>query len=130
MATPKRNEVYKLTVTNSGGCDAKDSIRIVLNCDNSSLFVPNTFSPNGDGMNDIFYPRGNGIHTIVALKIFNRWGEVIFDKRNFAPNDPQSGWNGLYKGKLADTGTYTYLIEVICTSSQFLKYFGNINLIQ
>lgn len=128
--TSRQDILYRLLVTNNGGCVAEDSIRIIVTCNNSSVFVPNTFSPNGDGMNDIFYPRGKGIFSIRDLKIFNRWGEPVFEKRDFPPNDPSSGWTGMYKGKMAEVGVYTYYVEIVCNSSQVLKYFGNINLIQ
>jgi gliding motility-associated-like protein len=126
----RQDMLYRLLVTNIGGCVAEDSIRIIVTCNNSSVFVPNTFSPNGDGMNDVFYPRGKGIFSIRNIKIFNRWGESVFEKRDFAPNDPSSGWTGMFKGQKAETGVYTYYIEIVCNSSQVIKYFGNINLIQ
>jgi gliding motility-associated-like protein len=126
----RENRTYVLKVTNIGGCSASDTINIIVTCNGSSVFIPNTFSPNADGENDVFYPRGKGIYTIAAFRIFNRWGEVVFDKRNVAPNDASAGWNGTYKGRLAESGVYTYYIEVICNNNQLLKYLGNINLIQ
>jgi gliding motility-associated-like protein len=126
----REDRTYVLKVTNIGGCSASDTINIIVTCNGSSVFIPNTFSPNADGENDVFYPRGKGIYTIAAFRIFNRWGEVVFDKRNVAPNDASAGWNGTYKGRLAESGVYTYYIEVICNNNQLLKYLGNINLIQ
>jgi gliding motility-associated-like protein len=122
--------VYSLRVTNNGNCSAEDSIRVLVICDNSSVFIPNTFSPNADGMNDVFYPRGKGIYSIRYLQIYNRWGETVFEKKNFPPNDPTSGWTGMYKGRMADEGVYTYSIELICNGSQIVKHFGNISLIR
>lgn len=128
--TTRQDVLYRLLVTNNGGCVAEDSVRIIVTCNNSSVFVPNTFSPNGDGMNDVFYPRGKGLYSIRSLKIYNRWGEPVFEKRDFPPNDPSSGWTGMYKGKMAEVGVYTYYVEIVCNSSQVIKYFGNVNLIQ
>ena len=56
--------------------------------------MPNTFSPNGDGMNDVYYPRGRGINTIRSLRIFTRWGQMIYSRENFVANDPSTGWDG------------------------------------
>ncbi|MDB5191300.1 MAG: hypothetical protein JWQ96_863 [Segetibacter sp.] len=126
----RENATYSLKVSNATGCSAADSVRVIVSCGGSSVFVPNTFSPNGDGSNDVFYVRGKGIYSVQYLRIFNRWGEVIFDKKNLTVNDPSSGWNGTINGRPSDPGVYTYFMEVICNNNQLLKYVGNINLIQ
>jgi gliding motility-associated-like protein len=126
----RENTTYNLKVTNTTGCSATDSVRVIVTCGSSSVFIPNTFSPNGDGSNDVFYPRGKGIYNIQYLRIFNRWGQLVFDRKNLTVNDPASGWNGLINGKAADGGVYTYFMEVTCNNNQTLKYFGNLNLIQ
>ena len=68
-----------------------DSVTIIVTCDGKNLFVPNTFSPNGDGVNDQFFVSGKGLTTIQTMRVFNRWGQMVFEKRNFAPNDPKCG---------------------------------------
>ena len=71
----------------------------IANCNGGNLFLPNTFSPNGDGKNDAFYPRGSGIRKIKSLRIFNRWGETVFTATDFDANDETAGWKGSYKGQ-------------------------------
>ncbi len=130
VATPKNTTAYTIKVTDANGCVNSDVITIIVLCNDENIFIPNTFSPNNDGVNDWFYPRGKGLFKIQSMRIFNRWGEMVYQKANLTPNDPLSGWNGRYNGKLLNTDVYTYLIEVICENSEILTYKGNITLIQ
>jgi len=99
-------------------------------CTGQNFFVPNTFSPNGDGSNDVFYLRGTGIFRVKTLRIFNRWGEVVFENREVPVNNPGSGWNGNYKGKPAQSDVYIYQLEILCANGELIKYSGNIALIR
>ena len=92
--------------------------------------MPNTFSPNGDGNNDVFYPRGQGLFTIKTFRIFNRWGEIVFERANFLPNDATGGWDGRYKGQAASQDVYVYTIDVVCENKVLMHYKGNIALIR
>ena len=130
IASPKNTTTYTIKVTDANGCINKDDITIVVVCNDKNVFIPNTFSPNNDGVNDVFYPRGTGLFTIQSMRIFNRWGEMVFQKANLYPNDPTAGWNGRYNGKLLNADVYTYIIEIVCENSQVLSYKGNITLIQ
>jgi gliding motility-associated-like protein len=130
VASPAKTTTYTVEVSNSGGCKKTDDVTVFVLCDKGNLFVPNTFSPNGDGMNDILYPRGNGIYTIKSFKIFNRWGELMYDKNNFNANDAGYGWNGTYKGKLCSPDVFVYMIEVLCANGTPIGFKGNITLIQ
>jgi gliding motility-associated-like protein len=130
LAKPLKTTTYKVEVQNSGGCKKSDEVTVFVLCDKGNLFIPNTFSPNGDGMNDVLYPRGNGIYTIKTLKIFNRWGELVFEKNNFNANDPSSGWNGMFKGKICSPDVFVYMVEVFCENGTPFGFKGNISLIQ
>jgi len=99
-------------------------------CNDKNVFIPNTFSPNNDGVNDWFYPRGTGLFKIQGMRIFNRWGQMVFQKANLFPNDQFAGWNGKYNGKIQTSDVYTYIIEIVCENSEILTYKGNITLIQ
>jgi len=99
-------------------------------CTNNNYFVPNTFSPNGDGMNDVFYPRGNALTRIAHMQIFNRWGQLIFDRRNFSANDASMGWDGKVNGQLAPQDVYVFIVDFICENSQIVPYKGNVALIR
>ncbi len=127
---PSQTTEYTVDVMNAGGCKARDRVTIYVLCNNANVFIPNTFSPNGDGANDIFYPRGTGLFNIRSFRIFNRWGEVVFEKSNFKANDETSGWNGTYKGKKLDPDVFVYTIDIVCENNTLLTYKGNIALIQ
>jgi gliding motility-associated-like protein len=64
------------------------------------------------------------------MRIFNRWGEMVFQRANFAANDPSMGWDGTYKGRKADIDAYVYVIELICENSVVIPYRGNVTLIR
>jgi gliding motility-associated-like protein len=130
VASPKTTTTYNVLFTDDNGCRASDSIRIIIFCNDNNLYIPNTFSPNGDGMNDIFYPRGKGLARVRNMVIFNRWGQVVFERLNFMVNDPSAGWNGKFNGTKSNADVYTYIIEVVCENNNTIKYNGNISLIQ
>lgn len=130
LASPRSTTTYTIRVANSGGCSASDAVTVFVTCSNQNVFIPNTFSPNNDGVNDVFYPRGRGLYQIQSMRIFNRWGEMVYQRTNFAANDASAGWNGRYKGVSANPDVYTYIIEVICDNSEVIPFKGNITLIQ
>ena len=130
--TVKPNETtdYTVEVRNPGGCKTKDHVTVFVVCNGANVFIPNTFSPNGDGANDIFYPRGTGLFRIKTMRIFNRWGEVVYEKSNFMPNDASAGWDGTHQGQKLTPDVYVYTIEIICDNSGTLSFKGNVTLIQ
>ncbi|MEJ0102611.1 MAG: PKD domain-containing protein [Bacteroidota bacterium] len=128
-ATPKFNTTYHVLVIDSNGCRNTGAINIIVVCKDGNIFIPNTFSPNGDGSNDKFYPRGKGIDRVQVLRIFNRWGEVVFEKINFPVNDSGYGWDGTFKGKGPQPDVYVYQVEVYCTNGELIKFTGNVALI-
>ena len=128
-AGPKFDTFYQVYFTDNNGCSNTASIMVYVICKNANLFIPNTFSPNGDGSNDVFYPRGRGLERVKLLRIFNRWGEVVFEKRDFPVNDASSGWNGSFKGKTPQPDVYVYQAEVFCENGDIIKLNGNIALV-
>jgi gliding motility-associated-like protein len=130
IATPKYNTLYTVTSTDSNGCHNSGQVQVLVLCQGAKVFVPNTFSPNGDGSNDIFFVQGSGLARMKSLRIFNRWGEVVFEKRDFAVNDPSIGWDGMYKGQKAAPDVYIYQLEVFCENSDVIRFEGNVALIR
>lgn len=114
VTQPKTKINYVVTVKNQYGCEASDEIQIKLQCSQGFIYIPNSFTPNNDGKNDVFYIKGKGVGIIKSLKIFNRWGEMVFAKTNFAIDDRSAGWDGYYKGQLVPIGTYVYFAEFGC----------------
>ncbi|MBO9632715.1 MAG: PKD domain-containing protein [Chitinophagaceae bacterium] len=130
VASPKYDTKYIVQVTDSYGCTNAQGITVHVQCNDKNYFVPNTFSPNNDGHNDRFYPRGSNITRISSMKIFNRWGEILFERKNFAANDPAAGWDGTYKGKPANPDVYIYVIEFICENAAIVPFRGNVTLLR
>jgi gliding motility-associated-like protein len=127
---PVQSTEYTIEVKNEGGCRASDKISIYVLCDNTNVYVPNTFSPNGDGANDVFYPRGSSVFSVRSLRIFNRWGEAVFEKANFSANDASAGWDGTFKGEKLSPDVFVYALEVVCSNNQTLVFKGNVALIR
>ena len=86
--------------------------------------MPTGFSPNGDGNNDVLYVRGYGIETM-SLKIFNRWGELIFETIN-----QDIGWDGTYKGKPQEMEAYAYVLDVVFGDGSKVRKQGNVTLLR
>ena len=114
-----------LTVTNSDGC-SDDTIQVVPVEDNFAFYVPNSFSPNNDGKNEIFLPRVNDIVNY-ELIIYNRWGELIF-----YTNNPEIGWDGFIEGKPAPEGVYVWRIHYakIGTPDEMMVRNGTVTLVR
>jgi gliding motility-associated-like protein len=127
---PTQNTEYTVEVKNRGGCAARDRVTVFVICDGTNFFIPNTFSPNGDGVNEIFYPRGTGLFKIKNFKIFNRWGELMFEKNSFDANNPTYGWDGNFKGIQLNPDVFIYTIDIICNNKSVLTYKGNVALVR
>ena len=93
-------------------------------CGDIYVFVPNAFRPNGDGVNDLVYVRGQNISEI-QFKIFDRWGEMVFET-----NDQSIGWDGTFRGKPLDPDVYVYHLQVLCVDGQENLIKGNITLLR
>lgn len=130
IANPDLTTTYNVVVTDSNTCVSSADIRVNVVCSQENFFVPNTFSPNGDGSNDVFYPRGRGLARVHSMKIFNRWGQMVFDRRNFMANDPSAGWNGRVEGQPVPPDVYVYVVEFVCDNAQIIPFKGNVTLIR
>jgi gliding motility-associated-like protein len=129
-ATLTLAQEYTVLVTDSNNCTDTASILIKTICNEGSYFLPNTFSPNGDGVNDYFYPRGKGVYNIQSMSIFNRWGQLVFQRQNFPPNSETMGWDGNFNGHPAPSDAYVYIVEVICNNAQIVALHGNVTLVR
>ena len=129
ITTVSNNIEYTLTVKNIYGCFARDNLRLTAFCRNSQVFIPNAFTPDGDGLNDILMVRGTGI-TIKTFRIFNRWGELVFERKDFNPNDPRSGWDGKVRGVPASPDVFVYTAEVVCDNGIIYTYKGNTTILK
>ncbi len=110
IASPEKTTLYTVTVNQGSGCSATDSVLVEVIA-NLNLYLPNAFSPNSDGNNDILklYGDTDRIFTL-NLKIFNRWGEKVFEATDI--ETAVNGWDGTYMGKLLDPGVFAYQMAV------------------
>lgn len=109
---PTETMTYAITVIDSTGCRGSDKINITVNEENPA-YIPNAFSPDGDGTNDIFYVyAGQEIQLVKQLKIFDRWGNMVFAVNDALPNDPASGWDGTFQGKLMNAQVLVWMVEL------------------
>jgi gliding motility-associated-like protein len=128
VANPQSTTKYILTVVSGEGCTAKGEIIVKVYSD---IYIPNAFSPNADGTNDVFYVSG-GPHgsTIKNFSIFNRWGQIVFEVHNALPGDAAFGWNGSFRGMPALVGNYVYLITVTLAGGEQQIYNGTVLLLR
>lgn len=130
VITPHVNSKYTVTVTNQWGCKAQDDIDVIVSCDQNSLFVANTFTPNGDGVNDKFYPQGKGISEVKSFSVFNRWGQLLYRAENVPLNDPAYGWDGTYKNEPLKPDVFVYILDATCPTGEPVTIKGDISLIK
>ncbi len=126
---PSHTTTYYVTVTDQYGCQARDSITIrVLDvvCGEPYIYVPNAFSPNGDGQNDVLYVYANpALITKLHLMIYDRWGELVFETESL-----DKGWDGTYKGRKLDPAVFVYYLEATCINDETFVKKGNITLLK
>jgi gliding motility-associated-like protein len=129
-ANPKVTTTYKVIAATQYGCKSYDTVTVNVLCDESQLFIPNTFTPNNDGENDIFYPRGAGLKSISSFRIYNRWGEVVFERKGIQLNDASTGWDGTYKGQLLSPDVYVYIIDGVCERGETISWKGDVSIVR
>jgi gliding motility-associated-like protein len=112
LASPAQSTRYQLFVEDSNGCSYQATVFVAVD-QNLRVYIPNVFSPNGDGSNDIFYPNIYGpVERVETFRIFDRWGEQVFRQEDFQPNDPAFGWDGTFNGQLLNSAVFVYYLVV------------------
>lgn len=115
-----------LMMENDWGC--VDTVyKVVEVIDDLNIYIPNTFTPNGDGINDVFYVKGMGMQTEnYVLQIIDRWGNIVFETK-----DINQGWDGKVKGSPARDGTYTCFVKVVGANGEGRKeYKSHLNVLK
>ena len=127
VSTPPVDIEYILSITDAFGCKINDTAKIVViqyRCEEPEIFIPNSFSPNGDRTNDEIYVYGGQIKELL-FRIYDRWGEKVFETKQ-----PGKGWDGFYKGKRVTPGVFVYYVEATCYDNQKFFKKGNISVIR
>ncbi|GAB4490635.1 MAG: hypothetical protein OHK0019_09800 [Saprospiraceae bacterium] len=128
VAAPLQNTIYELQVTN-GACS--DSATIVVEVDKTRrIFAANVFSPNDDGLNDFFYLQSPDQGIIHLLRIFDRWGNVLFSSPTCVFNEISNGWNGSSDGKKLPPGVYLWQAEIEFPDGEKKVYSGDVTIVR
>ena len=130
-SNPLRDITYTVTATTAQGCIASDTVHITVLCSSESIFIPNAFTPNGDGLNERFGVLGVGFSLIKFFRISDRWGKVVFERRDVLPTDVSAFWTGIYPdGSPVVSGSYIYSIQVECATGLLFDYKGSVTLLR
>lgn len=126
IASPQMTTKYYLTITDSNGCISMDSVLITVEnmpC-NSDIFIPNAFSPNGDGQNDVLFANIKCIKNF-SIQIFDRWGNLVFET-----TDITKGWDGYYHGEIMNAAVFAYIVTATLVNKDEITKKGNVSLIR
>ncbi len=127
LVTPLDTILYLLTVTDANGCSAADSIRIsVQNPD--FIYIPNVFSPDGDGKNDFFgvFADTDKVRAVELLRVYDRWGSLVYESSEAPINDLTKGWNGTFREKLLIPGIYVWYATIRLADGMVLQKTGDV----
>jgi gliding motility-associated-like protein len=120
------NYTYKVLISNVAGCVDSASVTVSIFSTDPEIYVPNAFTPNGDGHNDFFKLVAPGIETLNIFRVYNRWGQVVFD----SPLSHSQGWDGNYNGKPLASGTFVWIVQGIDYTGKSLVRKGTVTLIR
>lgn len=127
---------YTVTATTALACGALTVTRniSIVDCarelEGCKAVLPTGFTPNGDGQNDILFVRSEDLASIKTFRVYNRWGQLLFEKIGGAPNDESAGWDGKYKGEICAPDIYMYYLEGKCTSGKNILEKGDVMIIR
>ncbi|MCR9289341.1 MAG: gliding motility-associated C-terminal domain-containing protein [Bacteroidetes bacterium] len=130
ISTPTEDIVYELIITDENGCTGSDEIELFVQ-KVRSIYTPNAFSPNNDGSNDFFTVfAGQNVDKVNTLQVYSRWGESLFEARDFTPNDISFGWDGNFNGEKMDAGVYVFFAEILFVDGHTEIFKGDFVLIR
>lgn len=129
LATPPRTQQYRVVAVSQAGCRAEAGILLIVDRD-IDVYVPNVFSPNNDGENDWFTVYANPKHVIniKALQIFDRWGNMVFQRTDFPPNQNEMGWDGSHRGDAMNPAVFVWYAELELADGTVELFKGDVTL--
>ena len=128
--TPLNTTGYQVNVLDTiTGCSDSDVIWVYVSKDRK-VFIPNAFSPDGNGLNDYLtiFADNASIRSIPSLRVFNRWGDLVFEKEDMLPNVETEGWDGYFNNKKMQSGVYIYVAEIEFIDGETEVFKGDITL--
>ncbi len=126
--TPFETTTYTVTVTTVPGCFTTDEVTVFVSKPDD-VFIPNVFSPNGDGFNDLFtIYTGSSVQAIKKFTIRDNFGSIVFEALDFIGNNFISGWDGSFRGKRVNPGAFIYHVQVEYLDGEIKDFFGTVTL--
>ncbi len=125
VALPPGNIRYTVTVSNDAGCFDNDTIQVKVFFVQPGFYIPNSFTPNGDGRNDLFRPILLGMKSLNRFAVYNRWGQMLFSTTTIG-----HGWDGSFAGKPQDSATFTWYVEGVDYKNRLVKQRGTVILLR
>ena len=127
---PLETTTYTIYVDDINGCLDTDEITIHVDRD-QSVYIPNAFTPNNDGINDVFMIFGNesAPPKVNSFHIYDRWGNKIYEANDFLANDPTNGWDGTFRGELHNPGVFVYYAIIEFFDGTEVLYEGDVTLL-
>lgn len=116
-----------IEIRNTGGCVATDQVFVPVR--KTNLYFPNAFDPNSNQDNYFTLFAGEGVERIVSLQIFGRGGQLMYERKDFPPNDPLTGWNGKWRGRQAPSGVYPWVARIRFLDGSVQHFSGNVTLV-
>lgn len=130
LVSPVITTAYTVSVTTSDGCADQDSLEIQIN-NTTGMYIPNVFSPNGDGINDVFaFTLSDDVERISSFSIFDRWGNLLYAIESVLPDDPSTAWDGTMQGQTLNPGVFTYRLVLLYKDGQVGVLYGDITLVR
>lgn len=124
---PLHTTTYTITVTDTFNCSKSANVTIFvteLSCNDTFVYIPNSFSPNGDGHNDVLFVRSAILEEFYFV-VYNQWGQKIFET-----SDLNTGWNGMFQGRECPNGVYDYYFKGTCIEGVLYEKRGNVMLVR
>ncbi|KAA3640618.1 MAG: hypothetical protein DWQ02_01795 [Bacteroidetes bacterium] len=130
-ANPEYTTSYTIRLFTQDGCSAQAFTTLFVDR-RISVFVPNAFSPNGDGINDLLsiYAAETNIKRIKSFQVFDRWGANVFYVEDFLPNDPNIGWDGTFRGKYLNPAVFTWIAEIELSDGRIALFQGDVAIVR
>jgi gliding motility-associated-like protein len=130
IAAPVTTTVYTVTVEDERGCIARDMVTVVVR-KIRDIYIPNAFSPDNNGINDLFtIYGGKAAESILELRIYNRWGGLVYEGKFLPLNDETVGWNGQFRGRPLDPEVFAFYALIRFIDGEEIIYKGDIQLIR
>ena len=132
VATASEEITYILVLTDADGCEASDNLSLSIKLGQGEVYIPNIISPNDDGANDGLSVYGNPklVRAVDLFRVYDRWGDLLFESKSVALNNESSGWNGEQRGRPVLPGVYVWYAEIQLNDGTKLQKSGDVTVLR